>query len=139
MDHRLDLEMPDELSALEGLMQSVVCHFESNEAPPRTVYAAELALEELITNIIKYGYDDDAPHLIKVTATVGDNRIRLEITDDGHEFNPFAHPTVDTALPLEEREEGGLGIQLVRKMLENCRYERRGGLNVTTVEKSFRL
>jgi serine/threonine-protein kinase RsbW len=137
MDSRLDLEIPNELPALETLMQTISAHLENNGAGPGSIYAAEIALEELITNILKYSYDDGGPHTIKVSTVIRDGRFQLVIIDDGHEFDPFVQATPDTTLSVEEREIGGLGIHFVKNMLESCHYERRDGLNIITVEKAL--
>lgn len=96
----------------------------------KTGQAVELALEEMITNTIKYGYEDRAEHQIEVLITLEENLIRLTITDDGHEFNPLTIPDADTSKPIEERDIGGLGIHLVRKLTASMNYKRVNGKNI---------
>ena len=134
----LDLQMPNELPALEAVVQSVLALLTQHGADDAAIFAANLALEELITNIIKYGYDDKERHTIHIRAEVRDDRFQLEITDDGHPFNPFNQPAPDTSLPMEEREIGGLGIHFVRNMLDEYSYEWRGEKNVVVVGKALR-
>ena len=133
--HSLDLQMPNELPALAGIVQSVTDLLTQYGADSAALFAANLALEELITNIIKYGYDDQERHIIHIRAEVRDHRFELEITDDGHPFNPFEQAPPDTTLSIEERQIGGLGIHFVRNMLDDCRHERRREKNVVIVGK----
>lgn len=137
MSDRLNLEIANRLEELEGASQQVSDYLEERGADMGAVYAASLALEELITNIIKYGYDDREGHRIAIRLAVEGGRFCLEVIDDGHPFNPFDRPEPDTSGPIEEREIGGLGIHFIRNMLEECRYERRGGENVVTVCKAL--
>ncbi len=128
-------EMPNRFEALSPLMESITTRLEALGANAGAVYAANLALEELITNILKYGYDDAGEHLIHVDLAVAEGRFTLTLVDDGHAFDPFAQAAPDTSLPIHERPIGGLGIHFVRNLLDECRYERREGKNVVTVSK----
>lgn len=100
-------------------------------------YLARLAVEELLTNIIKYGYDDSDRHEIIVTARVDDGLFELTISDDGHAFDPTKAAEPDTTLPAAERPIGGLGLFLVRKMSDGMTYERIAERNVVTVRKTL--
>ena len=99
----------------------------------QTVYVANLAIEELVTNIIKYGYDDTAAHEILLRVEIRPGILRLRLEDDGHEFNPLAAPEPDITLPAEQRVPGGLGIHLVRHLVEDIHYQRSAGRNQVTV------
>ena len=100
----------------------------------QAAYVANLALEELATNILKYGYDDAAVHEIRLRVEIQPPVVRLILEDDGHPFNPLDLPEPDVHLPLEARPPGGLGLHLVRKLAERLAYERRDGRNRVTVE-----
>lgn len=95
-------------------------------------YLVQLAVEELGTNIIKYGYDDAAEHLIQLSAAPEKEAFRIDIEDDGHEFNPCLSPEPNPNLSLEEREPGGWGLSLIRR-LTALEYERRDGRNIVRV------
>ncbi len=129
--------MPNRFEALNPLMERITARLEAHGANAGAVYAANLALEELITNILKYGYDDAGEHRITVDLCVADGRFALTLADDGHPFDPFAQAAPDTSLPLEERPIGGLGIHFVRNLLDECRYEWRDGKNLVTVSKAL--
>jgi anti-sigma regulatory factor (Ser/Thr protein kinase) len=98
--------------------------------------ALMLSLEEVLTNVIQYGYQDSDEHQIEVRiVTLGDS-IHLEVEDDGRPFNPLDVPEPATDLPLEERPLGGLGVFLVRKLMDSVQYRRRQGHNLLHMEKS---
>lgn len=133
----LSLSFRNDFSELPALAESVTVFLESHEAPADAIFAANLAIEELVTNIIKYGYDDQEAHAIDIRLSLANNVLQIEIHDDGHEFNPFDQPEPDTTLPAEERNIGGLGIHFVRKMLDSCVYLRQNGANIVTVTKNL--
>ena len=96
-------------------------------------YFAQLAIEELGTNIIKYGYDDSNEHEIAIRASWEAPNLYLWIEDDGHEFNPWNRPEPDPDLSLDERTPGGWGISLVQRMSAGFDYERQAGRNIVSI------
>lgn len=124
-------------SELPALSENATRFLEANGASAAGVFAANLAIEELVTNIVKYGYDDQAEHVITVRMAIEDGILKLEIRDDGHAFNPFDQPVPDTSLAAEDRDIGGLGIHFVRNMLDSYAHERSGGQNIVTVTKKL--
>ena len=102
-------------------------------ADPNACYLAQLAVEELGTNIIKYGYDDQSEHTIRLSAACEESVFRICLEDDGHEFNPCLTAEPDPDLSLQDRTPGGWGLSLVRRMLAGMEYERRRDRNVVTM------
>lgn len=92
-----------------------------------------LATEELVSNIIKYGYPDGGEGVIECEVVRRDGAIQAVIRDNGVPFNPLEVSEPDTTLSLEARETGGLGVLLVRRMFDDVRYERRDSRNITTI------
>lgn len=92
--------------------------------PSSKIYVLDLALEEMITNIIKYSYDDHRDHGIKVEMEVTDKLVYLLIEDDGHEFDPLAQSTPNLDVDIAEREIGGVGIFLTLNMVNEINYSR---------------
>ena len=92
-----------------------------------------LGLEEAITNIIKYGYDDDGEHSIEVLLSLAASELTIVVADDGHAFNPLAQPEPAKDLRLEQREPGGLGIFFLRKLFDDVDYRRENEKNVLTL------
>lgn len=123
----------DELPALAEKVSAFLEEHAANEVE----FAANLAIEELVTNIVKYGYDDEAEHTIDIRIQLDAAALHLEIADDGHEFNPFTLPELDTSVPAAEREIGGLGIHFVRKLLDRHEYRREHGVNRIFLRKNL--
>ena len=101
------------------------------------VMAINLVLDEVITNIIDYGYDDRADHEIHVTMAVEGDRLTIEVEDDARPFDPLQAPAPDLDLPLEERPVGGLGIHIVRSLMDTVEHHRRNDRNVLTMQKTM--
>ena len=124
--------IPNQLSPLMRAIEALESRLEQWGANADARYLAQLAVEELGTNIIKYGYDDHEEHVIHLSATSEQDGFRICLEDDGHEFNPCLAPEPDPNLSLEERAPGGWGLSLMRR-LTGMEYERRGDRNVVCV------
>ena len=129
----LTLEIRNTLAELEVLNAQACAFLEGQQASPEALYTISLALEEMITNIIKYGYDDTAEHTIHVHLAVNDVQIEAAIEDDGHPFNPLEAGTPDLQQSIAERQIGGLGIHLVRQMCDELAYARLNERNILTL------
>ena len=94
-----------------------------------------LAIEEAITNVIMYAYPKDEEHEITLSVRHIDNRLIFKLIDTGKEFDPTVQPDADVTLSLEERPIGGLGIFLIRKIMDTVKYRRVDDRNVLTMVK----
>jgi serine/threonine-protein kinase RsbW len=121
------------LDDLNRVTEEAVRFIEERGVDGRAVYVANLTIEEMGTNILKYGYDDTAVHEILLRLEIHPDALLLVLEDDGHEFNPVNAPEPDLNRSAEGRVPGGLGIHLVRKMVEQMDYMRCGGRNRLTV------
>jgi sigma-B regulation protein RsbU (phosphoserine phosphatase) len=98
--------------------------------------AATLALEEILSNIIRYGFADGAEHFIDVRLATGPGgELHIRVEDDGRPFNPLDVAAADVHAPLDERRVGGLGVYLTRKMMDDVGYKRSNGKNIFTMTK----
>lgn len=121
------------MNALAGLLAGIETSSWYLDMPPKRGYVLNLALEEMISNIIKYGYDDDGPHRILVEIKPENDGVNVVICDDGHEFDPLCASGADTACCLAARRVGGVGILLTRQMSRNIEYRRVGAKNVVSL------
>ena len=133
----LTLRIRNSVDAIAPANAAATTWLEANRVPPAATVLASLAIEELVTNCIKYGYSDSNEHLIDVALVVADGQLVMHVTDDGRPFNPLEAPVPDLSLPLEERPIGGLGLHLLRTMSDSMTYERRGNLNCITLVKAM--
>ncbi len=97
----------------------------------------KLAVEEAVTNIIDYAYQNGTEGNISVIIEADESRIRFILTDSGAEFDPTGVSKADTTLTVEERPIGGLGVFLVRNLMDSINYERVDGKNVLRMEKRY--
>ncbi len=124
----------DELGRLAGIVDDFV---ERNALPERIAFNLNLCLDELITNIVSYGYDNDQHHEIHIALTVADGTLCCRITDDAREYDPFAEaPEPDLDLGVDDRPIGGLGVFLVKEFMDRTEYRRDGDRNVITLWKN---
>ncbi|MGD8401345.1 MAG: ATP-binding protein [Bacillota bacterium] len=98
--------------------------------PGNKLYAVQLIIEELVTNIIKYGNGE----MIAITVAKETEGLKLTVTDNSAPFNPLEAEPPDLALAAEERHAGGLGLFLVGKMVKSLNYEHKDGCNVLTAD-----
>ena len=96
-----------------------------------------LALEEAVTNVILYAYPDGADGLVDVEAILKDHSLEFIITDSGVPFDPTAAPEADVTLPIDERPVGGLGIYLVRQLMDEVHYQRLDDKNILSMTKNI--
>jgi anti-sigma regulatory factor (Ser/Thr protein kinase) len=100
-------------------------------------FQLDLVLDEMVSNVIRHGIKDSGQHIIDVNLQHDGQQLTLEIEDDGVPFNPFDAPVPDITKPIEERRPGGLGVYLVRQMMDSLAYERRDGKNCLLIKKSL--
>lgn len=120
---------PNRMTALAAVAKEVFEWLANLPLSSRAKYSVGLAVEEMASNIIKYGYDDDREHEIAVHVAAQDDRVEIVFEDDGHAFDPTGHPKPDLERIVESRKIGGLGIELVRRICENMSYQRVGNRN----------
>ena len=96
-----------------------------------------LALEEAVTNVILYAYPKGSDGRVDVEAIISKDKLKFIISDSGQEFDPTAAPEADITLGVEDRPIGGLGIYLVRKIMDSVSYERTDGKNVLSMTKKL--
>jgi anti-sigma regulatory factor (Ser/Thr protein kinase) len=129
------ITLRNDLGELERLHAWITDFGISCSLSPRSLHAVNLALEEIVTNVISYAYDDGARHFIDVRLEMHGEEVIAEVEDDGKPFNPLEAPPPDLTTPIEDRAAGGLGIFIARSSVSTLAYVRRGGKNVLTMKK----
>jgi serine/threonine-protein kinase RsbW len=122
-------QLPNEMRAACAVIYRILTWIDGLPICEDAKYFTYAALEELVTNKIKYGYDEAGDRVIEVKIAIDGSVVRLELVDDGPEFDPTAHPSPDIARHLEEGADGGLGLELVRRICSRMEYRRDGNLN----------
>ena len=139
---RLAVAMDAKLDKLSGLQQAVAKFGVEQGWPPDWEYQVELVIEELVVNIVSYGFAEDVANgrvengRVEVVLDSGPDDIRIDILDNGRPFDPFSEaPLPDTDSSVEERPIGGLGVHFVKTMMDAARYRREGDKNHVTLIK----
>jgi serine/threonine-protein kinase RsbW len=106
------------------------------DVPSKALMQLQVALDEIASNVIKYGWADGGSHVFCVRIRGQQGQIKVEIVDDGREFDPRLGPPPEAA-PAGRRRPGGLGIHLVKQLVDRIDYERIGGQNRTVMTKRY--
>lgn len=125
------------IDELEVIAQTVERLGEDWNLPASIIFNISLALDELITNTVLYGYNKSPDYEIAIEFFCDDHKIRIKIMDSAKAFNLLNHPEPDTSVPLSERKVGGLGIFFVRKFMDSVEYERLDDKNIVTLTKKL--
>ena len=128
------LPLKNDLSEVARSAKEIEAHGEARGWPPRWVTCVNLALDELLSNVIDYGYRDSDEHEVLVTLSERDGALEVVLEDEGVAFDPFTDaPEPDLESGLEVREIRGLGVHFVKSFMDEVAYERRDGRNRTTL------
>lgn len=136
--HTLDLRIASELDAIERVTGRFDAFAAAHHVPDAVRRTFDIAFDDLINNIVSYAYGGEVDHVIDVRIVVAPTSVEASLADDGPAFDPFAMDAPDTELDIDEREIGGLGVHLVRSMMDEARYERRDERNVIIIKKHLR-
>jgi len=133
----IELTLVNRSSELQRLASELERFAQNHRIPEPDIHAFSLSLDELVTNTIAYGYDDQGPHEIRVRLTLANGRLSAEVEDDGRPFNPLTAPQPDLTSAVEDRPVGGLGIHLVRSLMDHVDYRRESGKNHLMMRKQL--
>lgn len=123
-----------EISKISSFLEEFAEKFVVN---PKIIFEINLVLEELLTNTINYGYDDEKEHTMEIDFDVKDMFLECAIIDDGKEFNPLEKENPDLEMDLDDMPIGGLGIFFVKKKVDAISYKRLNGKNILKFRKKI--
>ncbi len=124
--------LPAAIEQLPGLLDAIQAWLEEAGVSGGDIARLMIAFDEILSNIAKYGGGR-----IDLAITIADGMFRATIADDGPPFDPLARPAPDTDLDIDERSIGGLGIHLVREMMDEVVYTYENGQNRLIFSKTF--
>ena len=125
----------NDLAELERVGRPIAEVWAEHGLPAELEGDVNLALEEMLANVILHGYPDRAAHQITVSLETQEGEVQVAIEDDGVPFNPLEVPEANLSGSLESRPIGGLGIHLVRSLMDRLEYAREGDRNHLTMSK----
>jgi sigma-B regulation protein RsbU (phosphoserine phosphatase) len=129
------IKIPNSLGEIDTVNNAFTDFAQQSGIDNSVVQKIKLVFDELLNNTISYGYKDEAEHFIEVGVDLLEGRLRVTIEDDATPFNPLSNETPDTTLDIDERDIGGLGIHLVRNMMDEMTYKRGIDKNIITLIK----
>lgn len=129
------ITITNDISEISGLLNSIMQFGMQNSVPEEILADIKLAVEEVVSNIIFYGFDDDAPHTILISPEVSDTVFVVCVEDDGKPFNPVSYYGKEAGSPLEEYEQGGMGLILIKELMDDIDYKFTGGKNTLCMKK----
>ena len=133
MSETLSLKVKSDRAELEQVIEAVEGMAEREEWDPGFSYRVHLTLEELVLNVMDYGYDDKLQD-IEISVTSDSGAITIEIVDSGRPFDPLSDaPEPDLNAAVEERRIGGLGVHLVKTLMDQMLYKRENEQNRLTI------
>lgn len=135
LERQLTLQNDVQETPLLGTFVEDIC--EELGINPATTMKMNLALEEAVVNVMKYAYPDGQRGEVRIKAEANDVRLKFVISDDGKPFDPSVYKKVDITQSADERNIGGLGIHLVRRIMDSVNYERVNGQNIFTLRKKL--
>lgn len=124
------------LEEIQTANEKVDAFGEQNGLSPKLLYSVNVSIDEVITNIISYGFDDDGEHDIEIVLSLEDDTLKVTVSDDGKEFNPLEKEDPDVTQDLEDREIGGLGIFFVKNFMDELSYGYENGKNILLMKKN---
>lgn len=135
MNHGVDVRIRNVVSDI-GIVRDTLDNLAREFGiPVSALTQMQVALDELLSNVIKYSWDDGGRHELLVRITVQPDRVDLEIFDDGREFNPLTAPSPNHAPGGQRLRSGGRGIHMIKRLVDHFTYERVDGRNHITLSK----
>ena len=131
------LTLPNDINTIPQLNEFIDTVCEELEIDMALAMSLNLAMEEAVVNVMDYAYPEGTEGEVDIEAIADETQLHFTISDSGNPFDPTAKEEVDTTLSAEERPIGGLGIHLIRQLMDNISYERKDGKNILRLSKNI--
>ncbi len=128
----------NDITEMDRIVEAINQVAKAVECPPVVVHDVTLAMEEIFSNIVFYGFGDELRHDITLVLCIEEEMLTLTLQDEGIPFNPLNVQTGSQDTPFEDRDKGGMGIILAKKLMDRIEYRRERGRNILRMEKHFR-
>lgn len=129
------ITIKNKLCEIDKITHVVLEIGESHKLTDEEIYAVRLSVEEIVANIISYAFNDETEHTIAVSFSLDDRLLSMTVVDDGRPFNPLDAQSPKIDIPFESREIGGVGIYIVRHLMDELVYNYDAGKNVLIMKK----
>ncbi len=135
LKYNYSFELKRNLSELKALCEHLINFGQITGLSKDCIWEMNICLDEAFTNIVSYGFADDMEHLIKFTIGRDNDVLILRVEDDGIPFNPLSQKNPETATDLLNIKVGGLGIHLIKELMDDICYKRNQGKNSLILKK----
>jgi len=132
-----NLTLPNDINTIPQLNEYIDSVCEDMGLDMATSMSLNLALEEAVVNVMNYAYPEGTKGTVNIETIADNTQITFIISDSGKFFDPTAKEEVDTTLSAEERPIGGLGIHLIRQIMNHVVYERKDDKNILKLTKNI--
>ena len=122
---------------LDEVLAFVDRELEEFDCPPKVQMQIDVAVEEIFVNIASYAYESGDGKAVISVSTTDDNAVHITFTDMGIPYDPLAKEDPDITLSASERQIGGLGIFMTKKIMDEVKYEHRDGCNILKLVKKI--
>ena len=136
-EQELSVVLKNEQKEVHRLAELIESFGAAHGWPMKLILDLNLALDEIIRNTINYGYEHDGKHEITVNLGIRDGLVIVDVEDDAKPFDPLSAPKPDINAPVETRAVGGLGVHIVKSLMERVSYRYEDGRNRLRMEKSI--
>jgi anti-sigma regulatory factor (Ser/Thr protein kinase) len=136
MRDAVSITLANQRSEIDRLVGFVDEFAARHSLSPDVVFALQLALDEIFMNVVRHAHDDGLPHEIGVRLALEEGIVTTVVEDDGRAFDPLSVPPADIEAAIEDRPIGGLGVHLVRSIMDTVEYRREHGKNVLVMRKA---
>jgi len=133
----LSLNVAIDLAEIERVNREFLTFSEAHDVPAAAAQKVCIVFDDLLNNVISYGFDDDEEHQIEVNVSCFSDHLLIVVSDDGVPFNPFDRVGPDITLSIEERDIGGLGVLLVTELMDEYHYQRHRDRNSVTMTLNY--
>jgi anti-sigma regulatory factor (Ser/Thr protein kinase) len=131
------IELANDLSEIPKLATAVEAFGAAHALSDGTIFALNLVLEEVVTNVISYGYAEPGPRVIAIELAVDGKHLHAVVADDAKAFNPLEREEPSLEGGVEERPVGGLGVHLLKTLMDDVSYRRENGRNILSMRKTM--
>jgi serine/threonine-protein kinase RsbW len=131
----VSFRLKNTLNELDRLYRELETFADSIGLSKKLLFQINLALDELFTNIVSYGFPDNRLHWVTITLLHSNNTVTIRVEDNGKPFDPASTDVPETQADLKNCRVGGLGLRLVRQMMDDMAYKRSGRKNIITLTK----
>jgi anti-sigma regulatory factor (Ser/Thr protein kinase) len=133
----IEVSVRNDINEVARASEILAGFWADHRLPSEPEMDASLALEEILSNVIRHGCEPGRDYDIRVRISLGQGRYELEISDNATPYNPLLRPDPNLDLPIEQRTPGGLGVFLVKQLADDLRYEFENGRNILTFRKNL--